>query len=133
MPVRDRWRQQQLAARHYEQNKATMKARARACTKRAVARNKEYINSVLEKSSCVDCGCTDREALEFDHVRGVKKNNVSDLVRNGCSLKTVRAEIEKCDIRCVLCHRKRTNERRAADKLPAAKPVSDRQAERMLF
>lgn len=46
--------------------------------------------------------------LEFDHVRGVKKGDVSLMARQGLALKTIDAEIAKCDVRCANCHRRRT-------------------------
>lgn len=59
----------------------------------------------------VDCGEKDIVVLEFDHVRGEKKMNISSMVSAYC-LKTIQGEIEKCDIRCANCHRKKTAKER---------------------
>ena len=64
---------------------------------------------------CVDCGERDVRVLEFDHVRGVKKRfksrrneGVSYLVRCGYLWKTIKKEIDKCEVRCCNCHKLRT-------------------------
>jgi hypothetical protein len=61
---------------------------------------------VLRVSECADCGERDPVVLEFDHRDG-KRGNVSTMTQ-WASLQTLRSEIEKCDVRCVNCHRRRT-------------------------
>jgi hypothetical protein len=58
-------------------------------------RAREFIATYLAEHPCVDCGETDPIVLTFDHVRGEKRGNVSDMVRNGLSVEAIRAEIEK--------------------------------------
>jgi hypothetical protein len=63
----------------------------------------------LDGKSCVDCGFDNILALEFDHVRGEKRFNVGTAVSSSTrSWKTIKLEIDKCDIRCANCHRIRT-------------------------
>jgi hypothetical protein len=85
---------------------------------RAVARNVAYVYSLLERSSCVDCGLRDLVVLEFDHI-GEKRMNVTRLAWNGASLTTLEEEIDRCEVRCGNCHRRRTarvgGHRRAVD------------------
>ncbi len=57
---------------------------------------------------CVDCGNIDLRVLDFDHVRGIKKYNVGEIIYYGYSWKTIYHEIEKCDVRCANCHRIKT-------------------------
>ena len=64
---------------------------------------------------CIDCGQKDIRVLEFDHVRGVKKRlkhrrgeGVSYLLMSGYSWSVVKAEIDKCEVRCCNCHKLRT-------------------------
>lgn len=68
-------------------------------------RNAKYINSILEKSVCVDCGNSDRRVLEFDHVRGEKKYPLSYLKSSSMSILVIDEELAKCEIRCANCHR----------------------------
>jgi 5-methylcytosine-specific restriction endonuclease McrA len=78
-------------------------------TKRRAAAAAE-VRSYLETHACVDCGETNPRLLEFDHVRD-KSYEISYLVRMGASKKQIAAEIEKCEVRCANCHRRKTAER----------------------
>ncbi|MBX7169373.1 MAG: hypothetical protein K1X72_00265 [Pyrinomonadaceae bacterium] len=72
---------------------------------------RKYILSVLQQSSCMDCGISDWRVLEFDHRdRKQKRLNIADATQY--SIKTVKAEINKCDIVCANCHNIRTIEQR---------------------
>ena len=53
----------------------------------------------------MDCGEQDSKKLEFDHVRGVKLFNVCQ--GGPRALAALKREIEKCEVRCSSCHRKR--------------------------
>lgn len=75
------------------------------------ARNLAYIYSLLERSSCVDCGLVDMVVLEFDHV-GAKKASVLRMASDGVSLANLEAEVSRCETRCVNCHRLRTSSQR---------------------
>lgn len=68
----------------------------------------EFIIQYLQEHPCVDCGEDDVVVLEFDHVRGDKLGNVGSM-RAGHSLRKIKAEIEKCEVRCCNCHRRRTS------------------------
>lgn len=57
---------------------------------------------------CMDCGNSDVRVLEFDHVRGVKSDNVSSLVQRRMSWGVIQREIDKCEVVCANCHRIRT-------------------------
>lgn len=70
-------------------------------------RNRQFVFEYLVQHPCIDCGESDPVVLDFDH-RGNKKNCVSIMVNNGCCLATLEKEIEKCDVRCANCHRKKT-------------------------
>jgi hypothetical protein len=74
----------------------------------ARARNQAYALEHLRNNPCVGCGEDDVVLLDFDHVRGVKKRNVSDLIRTGASIERLQEEIDKCDVTCVVCHRRKT-------------------------
>lgn len=67
------------------------------------------VRDYLLQHPCVDCGESDIIVLDFDHIRD-KVGNISDLVRNG-NKEILLREIEKCEIRCANCHRRKTAER----------------------
>jgi hypothetical protein len=53
----------------------------------------------LLEHPCIDCGYADVRALEFDHVSGVKRAGVFNLVIRGASDKQVWDEVAKCEVR----------------------------------
>jgi 5-methylcytosine-specific restriction endonuclease McrA len=70
-------------------------------------RNVLFAIDVLRASGCVDCGELDVCVLEFDHV-GAKTASVMRLARQEVGLARLSAEIQRCEVRCVNCHRRRT-------------------------
>jgi len=102
--------------KYYEKNKQRIKKQIK---KRNLRKRKElqnWLDKYLGPRACVDCGETDKRVLEFDHIdpktkyRTAKGNSrgVSELVFYSYSLDTIKREIEKCEIRCCNCHRKKT-------------------------
>jgi hypothetical protein len=71
-----------------------------------------YIFNYLKQHPCVDCGETDPLVLSFDHVRGTKKMNVSQMVNQGYSLEIIQTEVDKCEVRCMNCHTRIEKKRR---------------------
>jgi hypothetical protein len=73
---------------------------------------RQYVWEYLSNQRCADCGEYDPLVLTFDHVRGIKKDNVSQMVNQGYSLKVIQDEIEKCEVVCSNCHMRREKKRR---------------------
>ena len=93
--------------RGYREN-PRIKASILESTRRQRDARRSWINEYLATHPCVDCGEPDPVVLEFDHVRGVKRDDVVVLaVRRLVPLIDVASEIEKCEIRCANCHRRR--------------------------
>jgi hypothetical protein len=70
-------------------------------------RNMINIVAYLAEHPCVDCGETDWMKLQFDHVRGKKKYQISSGY-SSYSWDNLQKEIAKCDVRCANCHQKKT-------------------------
>ncbi len=104
--------QKAASRRHYQKNRSSIIARSKERNKAQRIRNRAFIARVKSFLSCVDCGESDPRVLDFDHVRGVKKNNVSDMASGAYSISRIKKEIRKCEVRCANCHRKATNQRR---------------------
>ena len=72
-------------------------------------RNRQYVYKFLKSNPCKDCGEPDPVVLQFDHRdRLQKKAGVSRLVLDEYSLKVIKNEIDKCDVRCANCHTRKT-------------------------
>lgn len=73
---------------------------------------RELIKTFKETHGCKDCKKKfPHYIMDFDHVTGTKRNNVSTLIHGGCSKEVLITEIEKCEIVCSNCHRERTWQR----------------------
>jgi hypothetical protein len=82
---------------------------------RARIRNRQLKYEYLVSHPCIDCGESDPVCLDFDHREpSLKKMAVSTIVGKKSANKLLE-EIQKCDVRCANCHRKRhAKERKAA-------------------
>jgi len=110
MPFNDPIKQRAASRRHYEKNRDKVIASAKKYSKLTRERIRAYITTYLKTNPCVDCGETDPVILEFDHIKD-KDFNISDAARKGVSIKKLKDEIAKCEVRCANCHRKKTYER----------------------
>ncbi len=92
---------------HYEANKPhyleTNRVRASAERRRRV----RWLLRHLEAHPCADCGETDPVVLEFDHLRD-KSFGISEGFSSRRAWSLILLEIEKCEVVCANCHRRRT-------------------------
>jgi hypothetical protein len=94
---------------HYLANRQRYVDQARITKQRLARERTAYLFEFFEAHPCRDCGETDPMVLEFDHLRDKRFNIGSALpYRNWAS---ILAEIEKCDVVCANCHRRRTARR----------------------
>lgn len=108
--TRCKYCQSELSRLHYQNNKQAYKDRSRARKAQILIENKPRLHTYLSTHSCIDCSQTDIRLLEFDHVRGQKTGEISDLLRQGFNWSTIEVEIAKCEVRCANCHRIKTFE-----------------------
>lgn len=73
----------------------------------------EWLRS-LKNKPCADCGeIHPPDKMEWDHLpKFVKVMNVSRMTGKLRPIPVIKAEIAKCELVCVWCHRKRTIRRR---------------------
>ena len=112
MSTKDKVKQKEYALKYYKKNKAAIIEKSAKDKIKCKKILKDYIVEYLKNHPCIDCGESDIIVLEFDHVRGIKRANVTDLMRLNCSLINLQLEIDKCDVRCANCHRRITYKRR---------------------
>ena len=93
---------------HYLANRPDYIRRAIAQTNARRVENRREVLAYLATHACVDCGITDRVVLEFDHRDPTQKFKAVGSMLMSKRWARVRAEIEKCDVRCVNCHRRKT-------------------------
>lgn len=101
----------QVSKQHYKDNKRSYIDRNLVRKPLIRADNQRRIAAYLACHPCIDCGCSDIRVLEFDHVRGNKSDHIARMVQTGYSWPTIEAEIAKCEVRCVNCHRIKTSQR----------------------
>jgi hypothetical protein len=97
---------------HYEANRERYIDQAAASKRKLRLVRTKYLIEFFETHPCIDCGETDPVVLEFDHLR-------DKTFAIGPQLSTKRwqsilDEIEKCEVVCANCHRRRTARRRGA-------------------
>lgn len=126
------------AARRSARYRAEHPGRNAAAVKRAglkrYAAVRQFLDEYLSAHPCVDCGETDIEILEFDHVKGEKKFRVGNIASR--SWPVVLREIDKCEVRCHKCHKRVTALRRAevkATRAESTKTKHDLPSQRTLW
>ncbi|MDP2705690.1 MAG: hypothetical protein Q8O49_00575 [bacterium] len=80
-----------------------------AAQKRFRIRIRQQLLDFLSSKKCVDCEENDPIVLDFDHKNPQNKTRMINKMLSGhYSWKSIMAEIDKCDIRCANCHRRKT-------------------------
>jgi hypothetical protein len=72
---------------------------------------RQYVWDYLLSHPCIECGESDPVVLEFHHKYG-KDKAISVMVAGGYPVATIQAEIDKCDVLCANCHRRKTMKQR---------------------
>lgn len=93
--------------KHYDANREYYLQKATKGRTKYEAETHQYLCEYLSNHPCVDCGEKDILVLEFDHQRD-KDKDISWMVRYHYSLDRIKKEIEKCEVRCANCHRRKT-------------------------
>ncbi len=101
-----------ISRKYYSENQEKHKKLVMERKSKVLEDNKRFIFEHLSLSPCADCGEQDPIVLDFDHLPGSdKRASVTELLQNHCSLKTLKKEIDKCEVVCSNCHRRRTAKR----------------------
>lgn len=108
MPYADPEKERACQRRWYANNAESQRVRLKRNRTEQIRKNFELLKEYLSSHPCVDCHEPDPVVLDFDHVSGVKKGHVPSMCSEGMSWNTISAEIEKCEVRCANCHRRRT-------------------------
>ena len=94
---------------HYKKNRQRYIDKAKERQRLQIEERMIFLQQFLEAHPCVDCGESDVVVLEFDHVQE-KSFDISNGLRYR-RWEAVLAEMEKCEVVCANCHRRRTTTR----------------------
>lgn len=73
-----------------------------------IKRNREFVLEYKQKS-CAICGNNfEPWQMEFDHINDDKFESISKMITSRYSIEKIRKELEKCQVICALCHRRKT-------------------------
>jgi hypothetical protein len=100
-----------LIKSHYYRNKNYYLSKAKRRNTEFKLKIHGYLRSYLLNHPCIDCGETDLAVLEFDHKGDTDKfKAVSQMMRIQYPFEKILEEVDKCDVRCANCHRRKTAE-----------------------
>lgn len=91
---------------HYAANRERYIEHARIQKQQLRLERTSYLIEYFQARSCIDCGETDPVVLEFDHLR--EKSFSIGAALTSRSWQSILDEIEKCEVVCANCHRRRT-------------------------
>jgi hypothetical protein len=97
---------------HYAANRRRYIERAQQRKRQLAIERTAYLIAYFRTHPCVDCGEADPVVLEFDHLRDKLFSVGMELSQR--SWESVLEEIEKCEVVCANCHRRRTAVRRGS-------------------
>jgi hypothetical protein len=97
---------------HYAANRQRYIDQAAVVKKRLRLERTKLLVEYFESHPCTDCGEQDPVVLEFDHLRDKAFAIGPRICSAGWA--AILAEIEKCEVVCANCHRRRTARRRGA-------------------
>jgi transcription elongation factor Elf1 len=103
LPEDKKWKELTPYQRYYYKNREKEKER----TKKRTEELKKWFKDYKKKFKCSSCGEDHPACLDFHHKKG-KEAGVTELVsRRNTSKERIKEEIEKCQVLCANCHRKR--------------------------
>ena len=93
---------------YYKENSIKMKKQIYKARKIKIQEFREFKIKYLLNHPCIDCGEKDIVVLDFDHIEDDKEFNISRAANTGFSMDRILKEMNKCEVRCSNCHRRRT-------------------------
>jgi hypothetical protein len=79
-----------------------------AAQQRRYIKNRELLCQYLTENPCITCGESDIVVLDFDHRDPSTKRTTISKAATSWSWETIKTEIDKCDVLCANCHRRKT-------------------------
>ena len=99
---------------YYARNRAHIRSSRRRHQAAQRLRNRRHVWAYKASKGCIDCGERDPIVLDLDHRDpSTKVAAVARLSTSCVSLIRLDKEMQKCDVRCANCHRRRTHASRS--------------------
>jgi hypothetical protein len=108
---------------HYQANRQRYIDQAAASKRRLRVERTKRLIEFFATHPCVDCGETDPVVLEFDHLHDKSFNIGWGLCQR--NWQAIVDEMDKCEVVCANCHRRRTARRRGAIRAILTQPVEE--------
>jgi hypothetical protein len=106
--------QAQYRREHYLRNRPRYIERSQRRKRELWAKRTQLLLEYFADHPCTDCGESDPVVLEFDHLRDKSFSIGAKLATYAWD--DILEEIEKCDVVCANCHRRRTAQRRGSNR-----------------
>jgi len=98
---------------HYKNNTRYYVEKARRRNRLYRQETHRKIFEYLSAHPCLDCGESDPIVLDFDHIESTTKvAAISEMISGLKSWMLISQEIQKCEVRCANCHRRKTAKQR---------------------
>jgi hypothetical protein len=107
MPYKDKEKMREYQREWQKKNRHRYKKRINEYNAERKRKATKYVRELKQNSKCEICGEDRWYCLDFHHKDGKDNTNdsISRMLNTRRSLKTIKAEIEKCIIVCSNCHR----------------------------
>lgn len=101
------------ARQYYWDNREKVIERSAVAKKAQIKKNAELTRKLRNETPCADCKeIYPYYKMQFDHIKGEKDRDVSQMVNAAVGTPRLQREIDKCEIVCANCHAERTHLRK---------------------
>ncbi len=92
---------------HYVKNRDYYLTKATINRRLTRVKLRKFLFNYYCEHPCVECSEADPIVLEFDHLHD-KFDGIARMANRAFSIKRIQEEIDKCEVVCANCHRRRT-------------------------
>lgn len=103
MPYKNPEKRRECRRRWYSNNKESEKSHV----KRRKKDIKLWFQEHKRNLKCIICNENHPATIDFHHNQGEKEHGISKMVAEGYSIERIKKEINKCEVLCSNCHRKK--------------------------
>lgn len=105
MPYKNKEKQIKYQEEYHKKTWQQRKSKHKNKKRERIQKNREWYIEYKKNISC-KCGESHPSCLDFHHINNDKEFNIGDMIGQGYSVKTIKKEIDKCEVICKNCHAK---------------------------